>query len=1481
MAISGIDIQMLGDAPIFIANGKIVNPLSSTFLRYLKRLDPAHYHENRSSINQIFDDNPNDHYAKQCVIGIDLRDTLNGIRDRKLIICSICFERCATQHINSHLRRDHLITHSFNSHVFITTGYIIPNLKKCSTYFYHKRSELPKIDMTDVSRRFDNSQDTTDQYLNFIKAENYCNQGNEKYLSSNDHQLYVILESTMYRFITKRRVHLYSSLPIFLQMAEKGFFKIDIQEETKRTYSRYSTMFIYTFASMTDDDDDIKAILDHPEDDLVLENAIFNMMKRYVLVGKDDSHKLMVPVYISMMASDDEFMTSPSRAKLLDSVTYMLRLAIADYLEKKGTAILASLDETVFKIYLFNRDKHHGFNKTIPTYLVSELNEERTIILVNQAEYGLSDISKLVSCLIEQYRTQVEKRFLPNYVGVDAFYEIFKKHAVEDMNQYKLGHGVFYLLSKLVDIAEKGLEVFIDHQKEKWDDKRYMKAMYQAISDLNRNIFVCIMMTCGSPYRMTELLTLTFANSVMHRTLHYERGLMRLNIYYNKNTHGSMKYSQYAKYVPEEVGKIIAHYLLIMRYIEVGICWKHKFGESDNNDEEEDEEDEDEVYPNRNRNQNPDDPNNPDPDDNFLDDQPEIRVPKIPFSELLKTRVFVMPFKPRTTNTISKYLKKESRDILKKLYMPRLLRQALTSFTRIFLVTDQFQSLVRLGRVDNLAGHRTEIADAQYGVMHTNDILPSAARSNIDRETSVAWHILLNLARTFPKKDPVNNILELKKILNRDSVLMSEVRRVGQKLYGNFEFYNHNQAFSVVDSINCVDDLMVISPTGSGKSNVYKIPLLVEKRKGLPFITIVICPFISLLEDVKVKMDELKDLSVEMYSPSKTPAHYVNCDVIVIQLEKIESALSLIKYLQSPMINRWLRRVVFDEAHVYIEQKEFREVVNKMETVFDSKIPKLFLSATVERKTENSLKHKFNCFDCEVYRDVTIRKNIEHIVIKKVNSYSSAINQIYSEEVQPNNTRAIVFWNNKAEATALAKKLGCLVFHGDMNPQEKAEIYKQFSEIDDALIVATSAFSHGVDVKRVSHVITIGLIQSIVDFQQVVGRMWRAESDKIGKSYIIPNSIEIIEDVESNTCINKVLSERLDGFSGSCKKLGCTECSICDQTKVIEQLDGIEVDNIEEDQDEEEIEPPIDKWTELRSAGFNLLRYCGLNPRSESIREELGCSSEAFFRCLINIGDAVETDICYSCLFIAPIAKSIDPKHVSRGKECSLRGVIEAIVLVVIYLKGQGALDDLIGSWGIGPEFIKILVNIMEYRQKYKRIFERIQYVPLRVQILVPKSVKLRVTQYLRTRNHNWHEMIYENTGKRCELPEVAIQEMMCHAVSIYTTVNERRGVGDCFSCWGRRNHTLSLVHNQISGGYDHECLKGQVVRILIYAFYEKFLLEEFFREEGIDVKIPTISHLLTHMVKLNPDAMYYNFLMWIIKRYERKHLGIFLEICN
>lgn len=115
-------------------------------------------------------------------------------------------------------------------------------------------------------------------------------------------------------------------------------------------------------------------------------------------------------------------------------------------------------------------------------------------------------------------------------------------------------------------------------------------------------------------------------------------------------------------------------------------------------------------------------------------------------------------------------------------------------------------------------------------------------------------------------------------------------------------------------------------------------------------MSFIVCPFTSLLEDMKEKLVDLQELKVEIFDPEKEHVHYITCDVIILRLEKVKESEGLIRYFNLEEVFKYIRRLVLDEAHVLVEHRSFRAAsIMKIPEVFGNVIAKMFLSATLPK----------------------------------------------------------------------------------------------------------------------------------------------------------------------------------------------------------------------------------------------------------------------------------------------------------------------------------------------------------------------------------------------------------------------------------------------------------------------------------------------------------------------------------------------------
>ena len=241
-------------------------------------------------------------------------------------------------------------------------------------------------------------------------------------------------------------------------------------------------------------------------------------------------------------------------------------------------------------------------------------------------------------------------------------------------------------------------------------------------------------------------------------------------------------------------------------------------------------------------------------------------------------------------------------------------------------------------------------------------------------------------------------------------------------------------------------------------------------------------------------------------------------------------------------------------------------------------------------------------------------------------------------------------------------------------------MYLEFALKEGSMVIATSAFSHGVDVARVGHVITIGGVDNVIDFQQVVGRMWRGEGSKIGRSYVLLDYGFRDSQITPAKCVNRVLASNLDGnYESDCEALRCVKCSICDPTKRVsagEFVPGAEDREIIRAVEEEEcsqaavsngMSAELREW--MQSHDFNILLMHGLRSPCHIVGVALGCYSEMCFATLISTGIIEGIDMCNGCLLSQEHAFGFDAEHVcsTSSMKCSLTPLLHGLLIRVLW----------------------------------------------------------------------------------------------------------------------------------------------------------------------------------------------------------------------
>lgn len=315
-------------------------------------------------------------------------------------------------------------------------------------------------------------------------------------------------------------------------------------------------------------------------------------------------------------------------------------------------------------------------------------------------------------------------------------------------------------------------------------------------------------------------------------------------------------------------------------------------------------------------------------------------------------------------------------------------------------------------------------------------------------------------------------------------------------------------------------DIIVLSPTSSGKSLCFQIPALL-----FPGVTIVISPLRSLIYD---QVLNLKNKNIEsFYLSSDTGVKQRK--ILFERLEQLKSSNginnmfnkqndsgeSILLYTTPETLNtnldlitiltelndiKMFNRIVIDEAHcVSTWGHEFRPHYLKLKLMKEQfpGVPVIALTATATKKVEEDIKHILNIDDnCEVFKKSYYRDNLVIKIREKKNdkdALEKMIDQINRNYKQKSGIIYCYSRKNCEKITEQLKDHGINVeyYHAGMSKGNREIIQEEWIQNKIKIIVATIAFGMGIDKPDVRFIMHINMPTSLEGYYQEIGRAGR------------------------------------------------------------------------------------------------------------------------------------------------------------------------------------------------------------------------------------------------------------------------------------------------------------------------------------------------------------------------------------------------------
>jgi ATP-dependent DNA helicase RecQ len=311
------------------------------------------------------------------------------------------------------------------------------------------------------------------------------------------------------------------------------------------------------------------------------------------------------------------------------------------------------------------------------------------------------------------------------------------------------------------------------------------------------------------------------------------------------------------------------------------------------------------------------------------------------------------------------------------------------------------------------------------------------------------------------------------------------------KDYFGFASFRSPQG-EIIDNLVAGKDLLVLMPTGGGKSLCYQIPALVRHGVG-----IVISPLIALMED-QVAALKLQGIRAAYYNSSLSSdearrvlaqLHHNELDLLYIAPERLMSQSFLERLQTCP-----LALFAIDEAHCISQWgHDFRPEyasLGLLKTHFPE-TPVIALTATADQQTRQDIIVKLN-YQPKLFIASFNRPNIHYKVVNK-NNPTKQLNQFLQAQSQQ---AGIIYCGTRNGVERLAVKLQELgyrarAYHAGLAHAERREVQSLFRYDHIDIVVATIAFGMGIDKPNVRFVVHYDLPKNIESYYQETGRAGR------------------------------------------------------------------------------------------------------------------------------------------------------------------------------------------------------------------------------------------------------------------------------------------------------------------------------------------------------------------------------------------------------
>jgi ATP-dependent DNA helicase RecQ len=325
---------------------------------------------------------------------------------------------------------------------------------------------------------------------------------------------------------------------------------------------------------------------------------------------------------------------------------------------------------------------------------------------------------------------------------------------------------------------------------------------------------------------------------------------------------------------------------------------------------------------------------------------------------------------------------------------------------------------------------------------------------------------------------------------------MSDLHTALQQWFG-FEHFRPGQEEAVSAAL-ADRDVLVVMPTGAGKSLCYQLPALMR-----PDLTVVVSPLVSLMADQVSALERVAPGRAALVNAQQDQA--ANRETLArARSGEVKLLYVAPERFSSPGFLEGLREAslglfVVDEAHCVSQwghdfRPDYFRLADAARWLGARAIVASTATATPEVAKDIAIRLRLR--DPVQVATGFDRPNLSFAVVR-CGSRADKHRRLAAALRDPGARPAIVYAGTRANcvrtAEALREELGCeaLAYHAGLERGARAEVQRRFMEGEAEIVVATNAFGMGIDKADVRTVVHESVPSSLEAYYQEAGRAGR------------------------------------------------------------------------------------------------------------------------------------------------------------------------------------------------------------------------------------------------------------------------------------------------------------------------------------------------------------------------------------------------------